>query len=178
MLVEFLAELFPRARLLPADPVSRAHARRFVALFDAQYPPAFRAFFFSGGPAAGFLDMLAALQARMHPARAGPALGGETEGEEEGEEEGEWSAWGFADLAVAPFLVRVPMLLENEFGTFPLGEGRKALEELRGPRFERLMAYIERARAWPMFQKTYDEVRSFLSPRYGTEYGVCAGVYG
>ena len=145
VILDFLAELFPAARLLPADPVQRANARLFIALFETQFFDAFKQVLLAAADPIVLVDAFAALQARLPP--TGFAVG----------------AWSMADIAVIPFFVRVLMLLEHEIGKYPLGAGKKALAELQQPRFARLMKYIEDAKAQPSFKKTYDAVSwSFL----------------
>ena len=140
---EFLADVFSDASppLRPTDPVARARMRLFVAHCDTAFRDAFRGVLFGAVGAADFLGALEALQCRLAP--EGYALGAE---------------WSLADAAIAPFLLRTVMFLEHEFGRFPLGEGRKMAEALRGPRFARLMRYVEDIRARPSVQKTWDEV--------------------
>nr|VWP01031.1 Extracellular lipase (EC [Ganoderma boninense] len=115
VIVEFLAELFPSSRLLPRDPIHRARARILVSVADSKVVDGFRGFFFAGAPADALFALFEAVQALLPP--AGFAVG---------------DGWSIADIAAAPFLVRALMLLEHEIGTYPVGEGRKALEALRG----------------------------------------------
>lgn len=74
---------------------------------------------------------------------------------EEGFAVGEWS---IADIAAAPFLARFVMLLENDLGKYPVGEGKKAFEALKQPEFGRIMRYLDDLKARPSFKATYDEV--------------------
>ncbi|KAI0712661.1 thioredoxin-like protein [Earliella scabrosa] len=140
VILEFLAELFPASGLHPSDLVQRARARHAIVLFDTQVFDAFIKFVFGQQPAAPLVDALAALQARL------PAEGGFAVGE-----------WSIADVAAAPFLVRMIPSLEHDLGVFPVGEGKKVMEELKGPRFVRLMKYIEDLRNRPSVRGTYDE---------------------
>lgn len=143
VILEFLADLFPSAGLLPADPVARAKARFFISVFDSKVFEGFKNAIFMGKPLSELLDALAALQALLPP--TGFAAGG--------------SALTIADMAAAPFLGRIYMLLAHELGNYPLGEGKKALDVLKGERFARLNEYMEDIKAQPCWKATWDEVR-------------------
>ena len=150
VLLEFLADLYPAARLLPTDPVLRARARLFITLFETRvFPDAFKDFFFLGTSLDRSLDALAALQALLPPVADGEGKPAFAVGE-----------WSIADMAVGPFLARIVLFLEHDMGKGTLEDGRKALEELRGPRFARLARYLEDVKAQPSFRATWDEVRA------------------
>ncbi|KAI0336579.1 thioredoxin-like protein [Cubamyces sp. BRFM 1775] len=141
VILEFLADLFPEAHLLPADPVLRAQARLFINIFETKVFEAFRNFFFTpDGSSTALLEGLEALQARLAP--NGFALG---------------EQWTNADSAVAPFLVRIDLMLKNDIGKFPQSEGLKVLEVYQGPKFARLTKYIEDIRESSLFKGTWDE---------------------
>ena len=171
VLLEFLADLYPAAALMPTDPVMRAQARFFVNTFETRvYPDAFVEFFFRAAPRATLLDALAALQALLPPLPDGPEGEGDKSGESEGEGEGPFAVghWSIADMAVAPFLARIWMFLAHDMGKNSLEDGRAALAELReGSRFARLRRYVEDVRARPSFRETWDE---------GTQLGIWAQV--
>ena len=67
--------------------------------------------------------------------------------------------WSLADVALAPMLVRLETMMANEFGKYEVGEGKKALEVLRGPRFARLSRYLEDVKQRPSVKATHNEVR-------------------
>lgn len=140
VILEFLADLYPEAGLLPADPVLRAKARLFASDVDAHVFEGFKAFFFMREPASKLLDALDRFQQQL-PAR-GFAVG---------------DKWTLADMAAAPFLVRTYLLLEHDLGVYPAGEGPKTLALLRGERFARLNQYLADLRAQPSFKATWDE---------------------
>ncbi|EKM51495.1 uncharacterized protein PHACADRAFT_261658 [Phanerochaete carnosa HHB-10118-sp] len=140
VILEFLADLFPESSLLPKDPVLRAKARLFIAVFDAQVYEGFKGYFFVREPAAKLISGLDALQKQL------PASGFAT-----GEK------WTSADMAVAPFLVRIFFFLENDLGVYPAGEGKKTLEVLRDEKFARLNKYLEDLKAQSSFKATWDE---------------------
>ena len=113
---------------------------------------AFRTFARQGESSAQFLEAIAALQARLAP--SGFAVG----------------EFSLADVAIAPQVLRLIPMLENEYGRYPVGEGKKVLEALRGPKYARFMQYIEDLAARPSVKATYDEVRASCELRSaGTE---------
>ena len=128
------------------------------------FPDAFVDFFFRAAPRAKLLDAFDALQALLPPLppTADPDTAG-TEGDTgAGTAEGDGpfavGRWSIADMAAAPFLVRIFMFLAHDMGKNSLEDGRAALAELRdGPRFARLWRYVEDVRAWPSFKATWDE---------------------
>ncbi|PIL28264.1 hypothetical protein GSI_09676 [Ganoderma sinense ZZ0214-1] len=140
VIVEFLGELFPAANLVPRDPLLRAKARIFTSVVETKLLEGLRSHFFMGGPASELIAAFEALQALLPPA------GGFAVGE-----------WSTADIAAAPYLVRILMLLKHDIGKYPVGEGKKTMEVLRGPKFARIMQYVEDAKAWPSFRATWDE---------------------
>ena len=145
VLVEFIADLSPSSRLLPSDPVQRARVRRFYLQLDLTFPAPYRAFFMGeAGPEALF-DQFESLQ-RLLP--------------ETGFAVGEWS---LADVALVPVLLRMEALFSNEIGKYALGEGKRTLEILKGPRFARLARYLEEAKARPSIKATWNEVRPSCS---------------
>ncbi|KAL1941828.1 hypothetical protein VTO73DRAFT_6828 [Trametes versicolor] len=147
VILEFLADIFPEAKLLPTDPVQRAQARLVIATWEAKGFEGFKDFFFmyaqATSPEKTLLDGLDAFQARL------PATGFAV---------GEWSN---ADSAVAPFLLRAELLLKNDLGTYPVGEGKKLYEVLQGPRFARLRKYLEDVKEHPTIKTTWDEALQF-----------------
>ena len=149
-MLEFIADLFPAAHLLPADPVLRARAREFVHHFDTKVSVPLLGFLAVGRSTGICLDALEGLQALLP--------------DDSSESEGAGFAVGrrlsIADIAVAPFLVTGVLLLENDIGEYSCEEGRKALDAIRGPRLARLRRYVEFLREWPAFKDTFDEVRT------------------
>ncbi|EKM49075.1 uncharacterized protein PHACADRAFT_265855 [Phanerochaete carnosa HHB-10118-sp] len=140
VILEFLADLFPDSGLLPKDPVLRAKARLFITVVDGQPFEGFKGYFFMREPATKLIDGLDALQKQL-PA-TGFAVG---------------EKWTIADIAIAPFLARIFLLLENDLGVYPAGDGKKTLEILRGEKFARLNKYYEDVKAQSSFKATWDE---------------------
>ncbi|KAI0336581.1 thioredoxin-like protein [Cubamyces sp. BRFM 1775] len=142
VILELLADLFPEANLLPSDPILRAQARLFINVFESKAFDGFKdfCFIYVKGSDKTLLDGLEALQARLPP--TGFAVGPE---------------WTNADSAVAPFLVRLDLMLKHDIGCYPQEEGAAVLEALRGARFARLTKYIDDIMQSPVFKPTWDE---------------------
>lgn len=143
VILEFLADLFPDAHLLPADPVARTRARLFAYTVDTKLIPAFMGAAFMGAPMDGLISVLEAFQA-MLPKEGGYAVG---------------ERWSIADAAFTPLLVRIDGVLEQNPPTMAPGVAAQALEVLRSERFARLQQYKRDNVARPSMGKTYDEVR-------------------
>ncbi|GJE97135.1 glutathione transferase omega [Phanerochaete sordida] len=144
VLLEFLADVFPDAGLLPADAVQRAQARLFMRDADAALYEGMKAYFFAREPAQKLLDALERVQRALPP--AGFAAGAQ---------------WCIADMAAAPFLARIVFLLEHDLGVYPAGEGAKTLALVRGERFARLNRWFADVQAQPSFKATWDEAVQF-----------------
>lgn len=144
IILQFLAELFPAARLLPADPVQRAQARLFAEFVDKKFLPAWFQTIFMGAPAHGFFPVLDELQRKLPP--TGFALG----------------EWSIADAAVLPILLRMEQLWRLRPPTIRKGEADKALETFNSSRFARLRQYIADNKERESVAKTWNEVCSVV----------------
>ncbi|KAI0703256.1 hypothetical protein C8Q76DRAFT_824094 [Earliella scabrosa] len=141
-LIEFIADLYPSSRLLPSDPVQRARVRRFYIQLDLTFTESYRAFLLGQAGPEALLDHSESLQ-RLLP--------------EMGFAVGEWS---LADVALVPVLLRMEAMFSNEIGKYALGEGKRTLEILKGPRFARLAQYLEEAKARPSIKATWNEAEA------------------
>lgn len=137
-LLEFVADLFPESGLLPADPVLRARARAFIALYHSYVHPELTAVFFRGAPGVdAFLQGLETLQSALP--QAGFAAG----------------EWSLAEAGVAPFLARMRLYLEAGLGKYNDADGKTMRAALASARFTRLRQYMQDVRARPSFAKTW-----------------------
>ncbi|PIL25566.1 transporter [Ganoderma sinense ZZ0214-1] len=164
VIVEFIADLFPAARLLPADPVLRARARHFVHHFDAKVAMPLLGFLAVGQSTGSCIDALEGLQALLPEHNEHE----HEDGQRQLERSGPGFAFGepsVADIAVAPFLITGIVLLENDIGAYTSEEGQRALEEIRSPRLARLRAYVEFLREWPAFKDTFDKATTLAAWR-------------
>ncbi|KAI0634739.1 hypothetical protein C8Q77DRAFT_1216809 [Trametes polyzona] len=139
VLVEFVADLFPDAGILPKDAVKRAQARFFIEAVSSKFVPSWFAFFLRGAPIEDFYAALEYVQSLL-PAQ-GFAIG-------------EFSA---ADIAIAPFAARTRISLLNELGKYPEGTGKKIWETATTGKFARFGNYVDDLFARESFKETFDE---------------------
>ncbi|KAH9900799.1 thioredoxin-like protein [Cubamyces lactineus] len=139
VILEFLADIFPEAHLLPADPVLRARARLFCVAVDTKLVMPFLSFHFSAVPLEALLAVLEEIQAKLPP--TGFAVGD----------------WSIADAAIAPLLVRLKTALKYNLGTFTPETAKQGLAALESPRFARLRQYYKDLVGRPSMSKTWDE---------------------
>lgn len=142
VILEFLADIFPDAHLLPSDAVLRARVRLFNAALDAKLFQPFITFLFGRG-AGDLLAGLEDIQALLPPT---------------GYVVGEWS---IADAAVMPLLTRIRMALRYALGMLDPAATKEALDIFESPKFARLHQYIDENMARPSMVKTWDEVRTY-----------------
>ncbi|CDO72824.1 hypothetical protein BN946_scf185002.g9 [Trametes cinnabarina] len=140
VILEFLADLFPDANLLPTDPVLRARIRLWNTSVDAKLPKGLLGFLFLGEPLESILGLLEEFQAMLPPT---------------GFVAGEWS---IADAAFIPILARLRLMLETGLGNFTPEVAQAGVEALHSPRFARLQRYYEDIAARPSMSKTWNEV--------------------
>ncbi|KAI0634709.1 thioredoxin-like protein [Trametes polyzona] len=145
VILEFLADLYPEANLLPSDPVLAAQARLFILAYEPKGPEAFINFFFkyqhTENAEKAFIDSLELVQSRLPP--TGFAVG----------------EFSNADISVAPFVVRAELFLSKDWGTYPKGDGSRIFELYQSPKFARLKKYVEDIKGHPGFQAAWDEPR-------------------
>ncbi|KAH9930458.1 uncharacterized protein BXZ73DRAFT_47733 [Epithele typhae] len=125
VILEFLAEVFPSAGLLPAPPKTRAHVRLFIATADAHFRPCLFGVV-SGGPAAPLVAMLEELQAFL-PADSGFVAG----------------QWSIAEAAFLPLLLTLRVVLSIPPPASAPAEIAAFFAALDGDRLARLRKYEE-----------------------------------
>ena len=146
IILEYLADVFPDAGLLPADPALRAKARLFAQTVETKFIPAFVGFLFMGAPVPAILGAVEALQSLL-PAE-GFAIGD----------------WSIADAAFAPFFLRLSMLGKNGLGLYDESAG-KTYAALLSERFARIQKWLADNLARSSMQNTWDEVRISIIDR-------------
>jgi len=140
VLLEFIADLYPDTNLLPKDPVLRAKARFFIDTVSTKFNPPYFAFLIRGGPLENLIKGFEDIQALLPP--TGFAIG----------------EWSIADAALIPFVARLFVALELDLGGYPVGEGPKALQDIRrSPKLRRFSKYWDEASARPNFISTFDK---------------------
>ncbi|KZV74999.1 hypothetical protein PENSPDRAFT_662016 [Peniophora sp. CONT] len=147
VLLEFLADLYPSAGLLPKDPVQRAKARFFIEKVDSMISSPWSGFQQRNGhgPKELFLTGLETVQSLLP---------------ESGFVIGEWS---IADASVAPILARAEIALHEDLVSWDEGEGPALHKEIfEGERFARLVKYLRDNQARESWKKTFNAVRPHL----------------
>ncbi|EIW57659.1 thioredoxin-like protein [Trametes versicolor FP-101664 SS1] len=138
-ILEFLADIFPDAPLLPADPLLRAKARTFTEIFRNYVSDEFRGAFFLGKPVAGVLQALEKLQAALP--QTGFAAG----------------EWSIAEAAVAPFITRLFLFVRVGLGSYTEENWLMLRDALEGERFARIRKYVQDIHERPSFKKTWGD---------------------
>lgn len=142
VLVQFVADLFPEANLLPKDPVLRAQTRFFIEVVSSKFIPAYQKFVVRGE---GYEELLTAVEAIQDIL---PATGGYAVGEQ----------YTIADIAITPFIARLKVAATNEVGKYPVGQGREFLQALGGQKYAKYYAYARRLLDRQSYQATFDAV--------------------
>lgn len=153
-MVEFVADLHPESSLLPKDPVQRAQARFFIDTINNKVSGAWFAFVVRGEAGDALLSGLEAIQSLLP----------------DGKKFAVNNEFTIADVAIAPFLARIALSLENDIGAFAEGEGKKAYEVVwKSPKFAKLQKYYENVTARTSFRDTWDEksMKEGFSARFG-----------
>ena len=143
VLVEFIADLYPESGILPKDPVLRAKARLFIDAVSTKLAQTqYKVINLGEGSAEDLVQAFEALQALL------PAKGFVV---------GDFS---IADIAIAPFLARIELLLSNDLGAWPAGkgEGPKILSTIQQPKLTGIWEYWRQLQTRPSFVATFDKV--------------------
>ncbi|EIW51594.1 uncharacterized protein TRAVEDRAFT_75639 [Trametes versicolor FP-101664 SS1] len=139
VILEFIADIFPDAHLLPADPTLRARARLFYSSLDAGLSKGFVGFLFMGMPLKDLLAGLDDIQGRLPPT---------------GFAAGEWS---IADAAALPTLLRLQLALKDGIGLCKPEDLKEAYEVVfESPKYARLRQYIDDNVARPNVARSWD----------------------
>ena len=149
VILEFLADTFPEAHLLPSSPFLRAKARLFYRAVDEALLPAFAGFFYQQGPKEAIYDALERIQSLLPP--TGFAAGD----------------WSIADAAFVPIYRHLLLVLELNPPTLASGTAEEVLGTVqKSPRFTRLRKYMEENLARPSTTKGWNKVRFTLVSIY------------
>jgi len=153
VLLEFVADLYPDSNLLPKDPVLRAKARFFIDAVSNKFNPGYFNFVIKGqGTVDDLIKVVGDIQALL------PAEGGYAVGE-----------YSIADAAIAPFIARLVVALENDLGGYAEGKGPDALKAIQeSPKLGRFKKYTEDLFARPSFAATFDKeyIKEFYGKRF------------
>lgn len=141
--MEWVADQFPESALLPEDPLTRYKVRLFIETVSSSLVPTSMEFIFRKGPVDAMFRGLETVQDLL-PEDAKYAVSNQ---------------FTNADVAAAPFLGRIELLLRNDVGLFSPGEGKKIHEFLsQDSKFKKLWSYIQALKERKSFQETFLEV--------------------
>lgn len=140
VLLEFIADLYPDASLLPKDPVLRAKARFFINTVAQKFVPSHES---TARDPEIVLPAVEYIQTMLP--QEGYAIGPE---------------WSIADASITPFAARLDVMLKYDIGVWKEGQGKKVYDTLQNdPKYARFKKYFEDVTSRPSFQETFDEVR-------------------
>ncbi|TBU57115.1 hypothetical protein BD310DRAFT_968332 [Dichomitus squalens] len=138
VILEFLADTFPKAQLLPSSPFLRAKARLFYKAVEEIFVPALIEVAYKKGPGETLYKALEHIQSLLPP--TGFAVGD----------------WSIADAAFWPVYLQAFVLLELKPPTLAPGS-EEVLETLQNsPRFARLRTYVEENMTRPSATKRWN----------------------
>jgi len=141
VLLEFIADLYPDSSLLPKDPIERARVRFFIDAFSTKVFPRHIALFFRGQAPDAFVAAVAEIQELL--SGSGPFAVGDH--------------FTIADAAIAPFIGRWALNLQNDVGKYAEGTGLRVYQELfQSERFARLQKYYANISSRESFENSFD----------------------
>jgi len=137
VIVEFLANVFPESEILPKDPLLCAKARFFAEVSRGAVPPLF-AFARKGESLETLEQELEKLQ-NLLPDNTKFAVSDD---------------FTIADIAVAPFIARLEVWIDNEIGVFNTTKGKEFAATL-DEKFAKFMKYYNNIKARESMKKTF-----------------------
>lgn len=147
VIVEFIADLYPHAKLVPSDPVLRARTRTFASASNNAIMAAWKEAF-GNNNVESILTALDQIQSLLSDG-ATYAVGDE---------------FTIADISIGPWLGRLEMLFENDFfGKFEKAIVGKVHEIYKSLKYDKLREYNRRLQERPSVKKTYRKVRYLCS---------------
>ncbi|KAI0756238.1 hypothetical protein C8Q80DRAFT_1264322 [Daedaleopsis nitida] len=139
VILEFIADLYPDANLLPKDPAKRAAARQFVSILDQGVVSDTTSWITNQDDGTKHLQLLETLQGLL-PAE-GFILG----------------KWSIADAAFISIFAFSHVFVKSGVGYGTVIDTHKVEVELASPRFARLQQYLEDWKARSSYQTIWDE---------------------
>ena len=148
VILEFLADAYPEANLMPIDPVQRARVRFFMDAVTNRYMPAHMAWVLDREPDAAekHLKAIQFLQ-ELIPESGKYAVG---------------DSYTIADACITPFIYRLNVIIENDIGKYPVGNGPKFGESLKDPKYAKFMAYASAITARPVAKEIWEPVSGIV----------------
>jgi len=143
VILQFIAELYPESGLLPKDPVERAKVLFFMDTVDRHFDtPGYEWLRGRTESYEGYLKGAEMVQ-ELLPESGEFAVG---------------DRYTIADACIAPLLSRLKFTYETDIGRFQVGQGHKLGEELKTPKFAKLMKYAQAMLERPSLRDSNDEV--------------------
>lgn len=151
VILDFLAEAYPEANLIPADPVQRAKVRFVIETFTRKYLPAYLTWVMDGEPQAAesHLNAIEFLQELLSD--SGKYAVGDS--------------YTIADACMTPFICRLQLSIDYDIGRFLIGNGPKFGESLKDPKYAKFVTYMGAVTARPVAKETWDAVSEIKSLR-------------
>ncbi|KAF9226200.1 glutathione S-transferase [Gyrodon lividus] len=142
VILDFLADAYPEANLLPADPIQRAKVRFFINAVTTKLNSPYFAWVRNSEPQAeeNFLKAIEFVQDLL-PEPAKFAVG---------------DSYTIADACVTPYFHRLLINIESDIGKFPAGGGPRFGELLNAPKYAKFMAYLRAMLDRPIAKEVFD----------------------
>ena len=149
MILEFLADTYPEAKLMPTDPAQRARVRFFIEKIGRKYMPAYMAWILDDEPQAAesLLKAIEFLQ-ELLPDGGEYAVG---------------ESYTIADACFTPIIRRLQLSIEYDIGKFPVGYGPNFGESLKDPKFAKFMAYVGTITSRQVAKETWEPVSRIVN---------------
>lgn len=144
VILEFIADTYPEANLMPTDPIERAKVRFFIDATSTTLNTASFAWVRNSDPDAEekFLKAIEVVQ-NLLPENAKFAVG---------------DSYTIADACITPYFHRLLVNTKNDIGRFPEGSGTRLGELLEDPKYAKFMAYLRAMVDRPVAKEVFDEV--------------------
>jgi len=143
VILEFIADTYPEANLMPTDPIERAKVRFFIDATSTTLNTASFAWVRNSDPDAEekFLKAIEVVQ-NLLPESAKFAVG---------------DSYTIADACITPYFHRLLVNTKNDIGRFPEGSGTRLGELLEDPKYAKFMAYLRAMVDRPVSKEVFDE---------------------
>jgi len=142
VILEFLADAYPSANLMPADPIQRSKVRFFIEAVSARFFTAYSPWVRNTDSQAeeNLLKAIEFIQDLL-PESAKFAVG---------------DNYTIADACITPFIHRLLLNIEADIGKFPVGTGPRVGGLLNTPKYAKFMAYVRAMVDRPIAKEVFD----------------------
>ena len=127
VILEFIADLYPEARLLPTDPIQRAKVRFFMQMVLSKFFTPFETWVDEDDPHAreNLLKGIEFIQDLL-PDSPQFVVG---------------DCYTIADACITPFIHQLQICVKYDFGEFPIGGGPELGKTLQDTKYAKFMTY-------------------------------------